>query len=71
MDEAHLAFMRERLKFVYRSRLPEMGWCDDNARRKQQVCAQPVRAWHPLRVLLYVAVHAGANGPEYIAASLI
>lgn len=29
--------MREQLKQIYRSRLPNMGWCDDNVRRKQQV----------------------------------
>lgn len=29
--------MREQLKQIYRARLPHMGWCDDNTRRKQQV----------------------------------
>jgi hypothetical protein len=30
--------MREQIKHIYRARLPHMGWCDDNTRRKQQVC---------------------------------
>jgi hypothetical protein len=29
--------MREHLKQIYRARLPDIGWCDDNTRRKQQV----------------------------------
>lgn len=29
--------MREQLKQIYRARLPHIGWCDDNTRRKQQV----------------------------------
>jgi hypothetical protein len=38
MDPQNRALhMREQLKQIYRSRLPNMGWCDDNVRRKQQV----------------------------------
>lgn len=38
MDPQERAFhMREQLKQIYRARLPDMGWCDDNVQRKQQV----------------------------------
>lgn len=37
-QHAGLLQMREQLKQLYRARLPpDMGWCDDNTRRNQQV----------------------------------
>lgn len=54
--------MREHLKQIYRARLPDIGWCDDNTRRKQQVglttaeCLQVLLPYYPAWRSRYAAL---------------